>query len=98
MVDWSDRWTPEDDYSQYPKEKWCDLDMVADFVVKQGYVPKTSLENLVVMLVLHFEGEIEDEESWFGPECNEDGTYNLSGLEAFIEASGGLSEFDYSVD
>lgn len=98
MIDWAGRWTPEDDYSQYPKEKWCDFDRVADYVVKQGYVPKTSLENLVVMLVLHFEGAIEDEESWFGPELDKNGTYNVGGLAAYIETTGGLKEFDYSVD
>ena len=36
MVDWFGRWTEEKDYSQYPKEKWCDYDYMAAWIRKQG--------------------------------------------------------------
>lgn len=29
MIDNYGRWTPEEDYSTYPREKWCDMDRVA---------------------------------------------------------------------
>lgn len=34
MVDNLGRWTPEPDYSAYPKEKWCDMDGESSY----GYV------------------------------------------------------------
>lgn len=36
MVDWFGRWTEEKDYSQYPKEKWCDYDYMAVWIREQG--------------------------------------------------------------
>lgn len=45
MVDWFGRWTEEKDYSQYPKEKWCDYDYMAAWIRKQGY--ESEIENHV---------------------------------------------------
>lgn len=47
MVDWFGRWTEEKDYSRYPKEKWCDYDYMAAWIRKQGYEPRTGMENLI---------------------------------------------------
>lgn len=94
MVDYYGRWTEETDYNTFPKEKWCDMDRVANYIREQGYEPKTTIENLVVMVILHFEGEVENN-SMFRPAYRKNGVINLSKLTLFIETSGGLKEFDY---
>ena len=95
MVDTWGNWTEEKDYSTYPKEKWCDYDYMATWIREQEYKPKTSMENLITMILLHYEGEIEDGESDYNTENgNFDGTY-IEAAQAFVMASGGLAEFDY---
>jgi hypothetical protein len=32
MIDNYGHWTPEEDYSTYPREKWCDMDRVAAWI------------------------------------------------------------------
>ena len=88
-------WTAETDYNVYPKEKWHDMDIVANYIQEQNYIPKTDMENLVNMLVLHFESETEDSSSWYFPTYDDDLHINIKGLSEFVEASGGLKEFDY---
>jgi hypothetical protein len=90
MVDHLGRWTAEQNYSTYPKEKWCDMDHVANYISGQGYEPKTSIENLVVMVILHFDREIEDDSVYL-----ENGMINIPNLSALVEESGGLRAFDY---
>lgn len=95
MVDTYGRWTEEKDYSTYPKEKWCDYDYMAAWIREKGYEPETSMENLISMVFSHYECEIGNHVSEFDTESgNFDGTYT-DGCKAFVEASGGLREFDY---
>lgn len=94
MVDYYGRWTPEDNYSIYPQKEWCNYDYVADYIMKSNYVPRTSIKNLTEMLVAHFDGETEDNEM-FCPRLNDDVIINIKMLNEFVEASGGLKEFDY---
>lgn len=95
MVNTYGRWTEEKDYSTYPKEKWCDYDYMAAWIREQGYEPKTDMENLITMILLHYECEIEDGESDYDTENgNFDGTYTEA-AQAFVMDSGGLVEFDY---
>lgn len=95
MVDTYGRWTEEKDYSTYPKEKWCDYDYMAAWIREQGYEPKTDMENLVTMILLHYECEIEDGESDYDTENgNFDGTYTEA-AQTFVMDNGGLVEFDY---
>lgn len=95
MVDTYGRWTEEKDYSTYPKEKWCDYDYMAAWIREQGYEPKTDMENLITMILLHYESEIEDGKSSYDTENgNFDGTYTEA-AQAFVMDSGGLVEFDY---
>lgn len=54
MVDTYGRWTEEKDYSTYPKEKWCDYDYMAAWIRKQGYEPKTDMENLITMIFSYY--------------------------------------------
>ena len=94
MVDTYGRWTEEKDYSTYPKEKWCDYDYMAAWIREQGYEPKTDMENLITMILFHYECEIEDGESSYDTENrNFDGTYTES-VQAYVMDSG-LVEFDY---
>lgn len=85
-------WTPETDYTLYPADKWCDCDKLANWIMQTGYQIETTLENLVLMILAHFMGETEDEDSDF---YMDDGTFHLHECIEYIEASGGLEMFDY---
>lgn len=81
------RWTEEKDYNNYPKEKWCDYDIMAVWIRKSGYEIKTTIENLITMIFAHYEG--------YREEANEEFTF--SGCQEYVMESGGLSEFDYEL-
>lgn len=94
MVDTWGNWTEEKDYSTYPKEKWCDYDYMAAWIREQGYEPKTDMENLITMILLYYEGEIEDGESDYDTENGKfDGTY-IEAVQTYVQDNG-LSNFDY---
>ena len=62
MVDsWIGKWYPEDDYSTYPKEKWCDMDTICNAIRQDGYVVKTDMENLILLCIAHFDTCLEFE-------------------------------------
>lgn len=85
MVDWFGRWYEEKDYLTYPKEKWCYYDYMAVWIRGQGYDPKTTMENLITMIFLHYDGECEEQNKEFSIEdCIE-----------YVESSGGIEMFDY---
>lgn len=86
MVDWFGRWYEEKDYSTYPKEKWCDYDHMAVWIRSQGYEPQNNtMEKLIDMIFLHYEGECEEEDKEFDvEECME-----------YVMNSGGIEMFDY---
>lgn len=87
MVDTYGRWTEEKDYNVYPKEKWCMYDYMADAIRKTGYTIKTSMENLITLIILHVESNAE-----CGEEIDMD---NVEDIMEFVWQSGGLKEFDY---
>ena len=95
MVDqWTGEWTEEKDYSTYPKEKWCDYDYMAAWIREQKYEPKTSMENLITNIFLHYDCEIEEDSSSYNTENgNFEGTY-VEAVQAYVTDTG-LSEFDY---
>ena len=95
MVDqWTGKWTEEKDYSTYPKEKWCDYDYMAVWIREQKYEPKTSMENLITNIFLHYDCEIEEESSSYNTENgNFEGTY-VEAVQTYVTDTG-LSEFDY---
>ena len=85
MVDWFGRWCEEKDYSKYPEELWTDYDHMANWIRKQGYEPKTGMENLIDMIFLHYEGECEeDNKEFYVEDCME-----------YVMNSGGIEMFDY---
>lgn len=87
MVDWFGRWTEEENYDTYPPEKWCAYDHMAVWIRKCGYKIKTTMENLITMIFLHYDGELEES----GDE------FTIEGCQEYVECSGGLQEFDYEV-
>ena len=91
---WTGEWTEEKDYSTYPKEKWCDYDYMAAWIREQKYEPKTSMENLITNIFLHYDCEIEEESSSYNTENgNFEGTY-IEAVQAYV-ADTELNEFDY---
>lgn len=107
MVDNFGRWTKEDDYSTYPKEKWCDLDYVAAYLDEEGYVPQyTNYHELIMLMIQTYEEDIEEH----ARECGEDIAYyafedtreypenlmiNMQDFKAWLSDIGEISDFDY---
>ena len=85
MVTTYGRWIEEKSYTDYPTEKMCDYDYMAIWIREQGYEPKTTMENLITMMFLHFEGDCEDS----GEE------FTVDGCKQFVRESGGIELFDY---
>ena len=80
---------PEATYEMYYKE-------IEKKIVEDGYKPKTSIENLIKMIILYFDcddnyGEY-DEETGFGGYGDE---FTLEECFRYIEDFGGYREFDY---
>lgn len=100
MVDWYGRWIEEKDYSVYPKEKWCDMDYMADWIRSVGYEPKTSMENLIEMALAYYDSdEFHENRNYYAIEDNREYPNNLMvfipDIEAYVEDNGGLKEFDF---
>lgn len=87
MVDPYGNWTYD---STEPESRWNDMDRVAHWIEAQGYKPQTSMENLVVVLMLHFEGDCEAEDRDY-PEPDK----LIEAIALFVEQSGTLRDFDY---
>lgn len=92
MVDVYGRWTYEPDT---PEEKKCDCDRIADKIIQSGYKVKTTIENLVEMIILHFDcpdnyGEY-DEATGFGGYGE---SFTVEECLRYAEESG-YYEFDY---
>lgn len=94
MVDGYGRWTYE---ANTPEEKKCDMDRIADWIMEKKYIPKTSIENLVTMIVLHF--DCPDNYGEYDPETGFGGYgdgFTIDECKRYVEDSGGFSEFDYA--
>jgi hypothetical protein len=86
MIDIYGKWHEKDDYSKYPEEKWCDYDRLAMWIRGEGYKPKTSMENLINMIILFFGSDIYDT----GEE------FTVEGCKKYVMDNGGFVEFDYN--
>ena len=80
---------PEENYKTHYNE-------IEQKILGDGYKVKTSMENLISMIILSFDcddnyGEY-DEESGFGGYGNE---FTLEECFRYVEESGGYAEFDY---
>lgn len=87
MVDGYGRWTEENDYSTYPKEKWCDYDRMAVWIRSKEYEPLSTMGYLIDMMFLHYETHCEES----------DEAFSIEGCIQFVEDYGGIREFDYEV-
>lgn len=99
MID-SYGWKAEENYNIYPENKWCDYDYVAAWIKGTGYEPKTTIENLVEMVVAHYDLELEDSNRTFYTDIKESENQNgwmisIKDVSCFVEDNGGLEEFDY---
>ena len=79
-----------------PENKKCDCDRIADWILEQGYTPKTTIENLVEMIIAYFDcsdnyGEYDSETGCGG--YGED--FTIESCKQYVEDSGGIQEFDY---
>lgn len=100
MVNNLGQWTEEKDCSTYSKENWCDMDYVAAWIRNKGYEPKTSMKNLILMILGYYEDTEEVKERGYF-EIEDTRRYpdnlmvNIPDVEEYVMASGGLSEFDF---
>lgn len=92
MVDSYGNWMPEKDYSKYPKEQWCDMDIVCNYIVNKGYKPQISMEKLIDRILLS--SDFYDMNPKYTPCFDEYSMVNMDSLERFINESGGISAFD----
>lgn len=93
MVDTYGRWTYE---ANTPENKKCDCDLIADWILANKYTPKTSIENLVSMIILHF--DCPDNYGEYDPQtgCGGYGNgFTIDECKRYVEDSGGFAEFDY---
>lgn len=98
MVDTCGRWTAEKDYKDYPKNKWCDYDYIAYWIMGLDYKPKTSIENLVETIVKHYDDYLMYNETIFYTDIEESENglmVSIKDVSCFVEDNGGLKEFDY---
>ena len=86
MVDWFGRWIVEENYDNYPEEKMCDNDYLAERLIADEYKPKTSIEHVVEMVWSFFD---EDAEQYGYNRYSVDDCYE------YVMESGGWQEFDY---
>ena len=80
---------PEANYEKHYKD-------IEKRIVTDGYNPKTTIDNLITMIILSFDcddnyGEY-DEETGFGGYGEE---FTLEECFRYVEESGGYAEFDY---
>lgn len=80
---------PEGNYKMYYND-------IEKKIVEDGYEPKTSMDNLITMIILYFDcddnyGEF-DKESGCGGYGDE---FTLEECFRYVEESGGYTEFDY---
>ena len=86
MVDTYGRWTYE---PNTPEEQKCDCDRIADWIYEKQYKIQTNLENLVLMIISHF-----DCPERYG-DCGSGDEFTIEGCKQYVEDSGGFAEFDY---
>lgn len=100
MVNVFGEWKVEKDYSVFPEDEWCDYDYVAAWIISVDYKPKTTMENLVKMIVVHYDLWREEHDGKFYTDIkkseNCDGwMISTKDVSCFVEENGRLASFDY---
>lgn len=94
----NNKWIAEKDYNEYPKKEWCDCDYIAAWIKELKYEPKTTIENLVEMILSYYDGYLYDNEVNFYTDIkwSENGLMvSVEDISCFVKDNGGLKEFDY---
>ena len=105
MINKFGQWEENKDYSTFPQSLWCDMDFMAVWIRSKGYEPKTSMENLILMILAHYNDEAEYTLHEDGsctycyavPDSRpypEDLMVNIPDVEAYVNDHGGLEEYD----
>jgi hypothetical protein len=95
MITKTGAWIAETDYTNYPKDKMCFMDRIAQIILRKikeyNYKVETTVTNICEMCLAYAESFAEDEPDM----CDEYGI-TIEGITNYIEAEGriGLSEFD----
>lgn len=94
MIDIYGNWKYEENT---PESEKCDLDIVADWIISEGYKPKTSIENMAVMVILYYDCVLEDvKQGFYGIEENPyTPMINIDDVALWIKENHRLEDFDY---
>lgn len=100
MINSLGRWEENKDYSTFPQTEWCDMDYMATWIRSKGYEIKTTMENLILMIFAHYEDDDKYlKKGYFAVKDTrkypDNLMVNIPDVKAYVEASGGLVEFDY---
>lgn len=91
MIDVSSlAWIENEDYSSFPKEKWCDMDYMAAWIRKCNYNPKTSMKNLICNIINAYREDGFDRRSF--PNAL---MIHIPTVSLYVQSKGGLEIFDY---
>lgn len=93
MVNNCGHWTYEPDT---PEENKNDCDRIADWILDSGYTPKTTIENVVCVILLFF--DCSDNFGEYDPDTGLGGYgdgFTIDGCKEYVRDCGGISEFDY---
>ncbi|MCM1178683.1 MAG: hypothetical protein NC347_00365 [Clostridium sp.] len=102
MINNLGQWEENKDYNTYPKEKWCDMDYMATWIRSKGYEIKTNMENLILIILAHYEDSEEYKENGFFAIMDtrkypNNLMINIPDVESYVLANGGIKEFDYEI-
>lgn len=100
MVNTWGQWFEEEDYSVYPKEKWCLMDYMAAWIREENYQIKTDMEFLIEVIINQYQNYISWlEHSYMDENISEDDIYfdieiMAEDMQCFVKENGGLKEYD----
>lgn len=93
MVDVYGRWTY---YADTREDKKCVLDKIADMIVADGYIPKTTIEYLAEMIFDCYETELKySETDYYAIKPANRYDFNIKDIMVYLYENGGYQEFDY---
>ena len=96
MVNNCGHWTEEKDYSSYPKEKWCDVDRMANMIREKGYSPKNiSMEELIIRILCDYEESEEVQQHGYYAFEKIGNELDVRDVFEFVKDDGGFEEFDW---
>lgn len=105
MIDCYGHWRKEQDYSKYPKEKWCDMDYVANYLDAIDYEPKNiGWKELIDRLIDNYNDDVMENGNDSGYEygyyvmenpIEDDPMIYIPDFAAWLFVNGGAEEFDY---